>query len=184
MSKSKIIFYPVGNGNMILLKLEDKTTILIDINVRKKSHDANAEEFYDVLSHLKDNLERDSEGRYFVDAFILTHLDHDHIAGLKDNFYLGPIDKYNNTDKDGGKIIIKETWSSNRLRQRQTNDRKFSDDAKAYSTEIRRRVKLYKEKRSIQKEGNKVIVVGGEDKEIKNITYKLEIQCLKLIVKG
>jgi len=172
MSKnSKIIFYPVDNGNMILLKLKDNTTILIDMYIRKKSHEENAEKFYDVLSHIKDTLEKDSKGRYFVDAFILTHLDHDHIAGLKDNFYLGAIDDYKDKDE---KIIIKETWSSDRFRQRQTDDRNFSDDAKAYNKEVRRRVKLYKEKKVIQKEGDKVIIIGGEDKEIKNITYEID----------
>ena len=45
MSKNaKIIFYPVDNGNMILLKLEDKTTILVDINVRKKASDNDEED--------------------------------------------------------------------------------------------------------------------------------------------
>ncbi|MFK5938590.1 MAG: hypothetical protein QM497_09380 [Sulfurimonas sp.] len=169
MSKSKIIFYPVDNGNMILLKLKDNTTILIDIHIRKKSHNDNEEEFYDVLSHLKDNLEKDSNGRYFVDAFLLTHLDHDHIGGLRDNFYLGHIDDY----KDDEKIVIKETWSSDRFRQRQTDDRNFSDDAKAYNQEIKRRVKLYKEKKRVQEEGNRVIIVGGDDEEIKNITYEI-----------
>ena len=126
---SKIIFYPVDNGNMILLKLEDNTTILVDINVRKKSSDKNEKDFYDVISHLKENLEKDSEGRYFVDAFILTHLDYDHIAGLEDNFYLGDIDKYNDENKE--KIIIKETWSSERFWKRETESIKLSLDAKA-----------------------------------------------------
>ena len=176
----KIIFYPVDNGNMIFVKLKDKTTILIDINIRKKSQDENAEEFYDVLSHLKDNLEKDNKGRYFVDAFILTHLDHDHIAGLKDNFYLGAIDDYKNKDKNDEKIIIKETWSSDRFRQRQTDDRNFSEDAKAYNKEMRRRVKLYKEKKWVQKEGDRAIVIGGEDEEIKNITYGINSSTSKI----
>lgn len=59
MSKNaKIIFYPVDNGNMILLKLEDKTTILVDINVRKKASDNDEEDYYDVMSHLKENLKK------------------------------------------------------------------------------------------------------------------------------
>jgi len=117
MSKNpKIIFYPVDNGNMVFLKLKDNTTILIDMHIRKKSHDDYVEEFYDVLSHLKDNLEKDSKGRYFVDAFILTHLDKDHIGGLEDNFYLGSLDDYKEKDKD--KIIIKEAWSSERFWKR------------------------------------------------------------------
>ncbi len=174
--KSKIIFYPVDNGNMILVKLKDNTTILIDMHIRKKSHDDNEEDFYDVLSHLKNNLEKDSKGRYFLDAFILTHLDHDHIGGLNNNFYLGDIDN----NKDIEKIVIKETWSSDRFRQRQTDDRSFSDDAKAYNKEMRRRVKLYKEKASVQKEGNRAIIVGGEDKEINSITYSIDSSTSKI----
>jgi len=173
MSKNaKIIFYPVDNGNMILLKLEDKTTILIDINIRKKSHDDCAEEFYDVLSHLKNNLEKDN-GRYFVDAFILTHLDLDHISGLEDNFYLGDIDNYKELDKKDEKIIIKETWSSERFRKRETEKIKLSTDAKAYNKEMRRRAKLHdNSNEKIQKQGNKAIILG-ESEEFKKITYKI-----------
>ncbi|CAA6806540.1 MAG: Metallohydrolase [uncultured Sulfurovum sp.] len=165
MSKNpKIIFYPVDNGNMIFIKLKDNTTILIDMHIRKKSHDDNAEEFYDVLSHLKDSLEQDSQDRYFLDAFILTHLDHDHIAGLKDNFYLGAIDDYKDKDKKDEKIIIKETWSSERFWKRETNSIKLSDDAKAYNKEMRRRANLHKSNDEvIQKEGDRAIIIGDDE---------------------
>ena len=33
--QSTITFFPVDNGDMTLIKLEDKTTILIDINIRQ-----------------------------------------------------------------------------------------------------------------------------------------------------
>jgi beta-lactamase superfamily II metal-dependent hydrolase len=169
---SKIIFYPVDNGNMILIKLKDKTTILIDMHIRKKSHDDNAEEFYDVLSHLKENLEKDSKGRYFVDAFILTHLDKDHIGGLEDNFYLGSLDKEKDKDKD--KIIIKETWSSERFWRRETEKITLSTDAKAYNKEMRRRVKLHKNSgEKIQKQGDKAIIIGNKDGEHDKIIYKI-----------
>ena len=171
---SKIIFYPVDNGNMILLKLEDNTTILVDINVRKKSSDKNEKDFYDVISHLKENLEKDSEGRYFVDAFILTHLDYDHIAGLEDNFYLGDIEQYN--DKNKEKIIIKETWSSERFWKRETDSITLSDDAKAYNKEMRRRANLHKDDgERIQKEGNRAIIIGDDedDEGYNNIIHKV-----------
>jgi len=173
MSKNpKIIFYPVDNGNMILLKLKDKTTILIDMHIRKKSHDDNAEEFYDVLSHLKDNLEKDIKGRYFVDAFILTHLDKDHIGGLEDSFYLGSLDDYKEKDKD--KIIIKEAWSSERFWKRETEKITLSTDAKAYNKEMRRRVKLHKNcGEKIQNQGDKAIIIGNKDEEHNKIIYKI-----------
>jgi len=171
---SKIIFYPVDNGNMILLKLEDKTTILIDMHVRKKASDEKEEEFYDVMSNLKENLEKDSQNRYFVDAFILTHLDKDHIGGLQDNFYLGNIDQYNDKDKD--KIIIKETWSSERFWKRETGSITFSDDAKAYNKEMRRRANLHKDNEErIQKEGDRAIIFGDDedDEGYNNIIHKV-----------
>jgi ribonuclease BN (tRNA processing enzyme) len=173
MSKnSKIIFYPVDNGNMVFIKLKDNTTILVDMHIRKKSHDNNAEEFYDVLSHLKDNLEKDSKDRYFVDAFILTHLDKDHIGGLEDNFYLGSLDDYKEKDKD--KIIIKEAWSSERFWKREIEKITLSTDAKAYNKEMRRRVKLHKNcGEKIQKQGDKAIIIGNKDGEHDKIIYKV-----------
>lgn len=175
MSKNaKVIFYPVDNGNMILLRLEDKTTILVDIHVRKKASDNNEKDFYDVMSHLKENLEKDNQGRYCVDAFVLTHLDEDHIRGLQDNFYLGSIDQYN--DKNKEKIVIKETWSSERFWKRETDSITLSDDAKAYNKEMRRRANLHKDnEEKIQKEGDRAIIFGDDedDEGYNNIIHKV-----------
>ena len=168
MSKNpKIIFYPVDNGNMILVKLEDNTTILIDMYIRKKC-DIDKKECFDVLTHLKDNLEKDGKDRYFVDAFILTHLDKDHIGGIEDNFYLGSLDDC----KD--KIIIKEAWSSERFWKRETEKITLSTDAKAYNKEMRRRVKLHKNcGEKIQNQGDKAIIIGNKDGEHNKIIYKI-----------
>ena len=169
--KSKIIFYPVDNGNMILVRLQDNTTILIDMYIRKKC-DMDKKECFDVLTHLKDNLEKDSKGRYFVDAFVLTHLDKDHIGGLEDNFYLGSLDDYKEKDKD--KIIIKETWSSERFWKRETEKITLSTDAKAYNKEMRRRVRLHKNcGEKIQNQGDKAIIIGNKDGEHDKIIYKI-----------
>lgn len=175
MSKNaKIIFYPVDNGNMILLKLEDKTTILVDINVRKKASDNDEEDYYDVMSHLKENLEKDSQDRCFVDSFILSHLDIDHIRGIEENFYLGDIDVYNDSNKE--KIIIKEAWCSERFWKRETEANTLSDDAKAYNKEMRRRANLHKDnEEKIQKEGNRAIIIGDDedDEGYNNIIHKV-----------
>jgi beta-lactamase superfamily II metal-dependent hydrolase len=140
----------------------------------KKASDDKEENFFNVMSHLKENLEKDSQGRYFVDAFVLTHLDEDHIRGLQDNFYLGGIDQYN--DKNNEKIIIKETWSSERFWKRETESITLSDDAKAYNKEMRRRANLHKDNREqIQKEGNRAIIIGDEedDEGYNNIIHKV-----------
>ena len=49
MSKSKVKFYPVDNGDTVLIKV-DKTTIQIDANIR------NNDDCYDVMSDLLDEL--------------------------------------------------------------------------------------------------------------------------------
>ena len=63
---SKIKFYPVDNGDTVLIKV-DKTTIQIDANIR------NNDDCYDVMSDLLDEFSKDSEGRYHLDLFMLTH---------------------------------------------------------------------------------------------------------------
>jgi hypothetical protein len=37
--KLKITFFPVDNGDMALIKLSDKTTIVADINLRESAED-------------------------------------------------------------------------------------------------------------------------------------------------
>ena len=179
MANSKMVFYPVGNGDMTLLKLNDSnsTTILIDMNVRNASHDDGQDEYYDVMSHLKSNLKKNSLGRYYVDAFILTHGDADHISGLENNFYLGDIDRYSNKDKENEKIIINEMWSSCRFCKRKSNDNTLSNDARAFNKEMKRRVKLFKDSQSIQKEGNRARIIGSDHNNtetVKGIVSELE----------
>ena len=106
MRYTKIAFLPVDNANMTFIKLNDEkeTTILYDMFIREKATDPN-DKTYDVLQYLKDNLKTDSNGIHFVDVFILSHHDDDHIRGFENYFYSGDIkDIPNNTDK----IYIKE----------------------------------------------------------------------------
>ena len=50
---SKITLFPVSNGDMVLLKLEDKTTILVDINVRDATEDEKDSSCCDVAKELE-----------------------------------------------------------------------------------------------------------------------------------
>ena len=84
---AKIDFFPVDNGDMALLTLDSGRNILIDVNIRKSADDEKQEEVIDVASLLKDKLQRDSEGRLYVDAFLLTHPDQDHCRGLEEHFH-------------------------------------------------------------------------------------------------
>jgi Cft2 family RNA processing exonuclease len=76
-------FFPVGNGDMALLRLFDDTTILIDCNIRKAADDPADKNTRDVAKDLRARLPRDSKGRPYVDAFLLSHPDKDHCSGVR-----------------------------------------------------------------------------------------------------
>src|SRR5262249_27967326 len=99
-------FFPVGNGDMTLITLESGRRILIDVNIREAADDPN-DNTPDVITKLRDRLKRDSTGRLYVDAFLLSHPDEDHCNGLKKHFHLGPAKDWS---KISDKIFIREIW--------------------------------------------------------------------------
>src|SRR4051812_48175640 len=110
-----ITFFPVGNGDMTLMKLGDEaeTTVLIDCNIREAADDAE-DDTRDVAADLRLRLKRDYKGRPYVDAFLLSHPDQDHCRGLKRHFYLGKLADYPDDKKPDNekRIVIRELWSS------------------------------------------------------------------------
>ncbi|MCF7967000.1 MAG: hypothetical protein K9L79_15910 [Methylobacter tundripaludum] len=65
---TKITFFPVGNGDMTLIELDDakQTKILIDMNIRESADDTANEDYFDVASELRSRLNNDSKGRPYV----------------------------------------------------------------------------------------------------------------------
>ena len=98
----KTTHFRVGNGDMTLIELPGGRRILIDINIRSAADDTD-DDTPDVATQLRDRLVRDGDGRLYVDAFLLTHPDADHIRGLMKHFHLGPPADW---DKDDDKIVI------------------------------------------------------------------------------
>lgn len=167
MSDSVITFFPIGNGGMTLIRLNDglnnslKTTILIDINIRDVS--SSEDNICDVAQELRDRLPIDSKKRPYVDAFILTHQDDDHILGFKEHFHVGSLDNYKvPKDDENPKIVIRELWSTPRFRKEASDNYSLSDDAKEFNKEMRRRVKLFEDNQCIQPEGERAIIVGKD----------------------
>jgi hypothetical protein len=76
-----ITFFPVDNGDMTLVKLDDsdKTAILVDINIREASGDED-NDMCDVAKELRKRLRNDEKKRPYVDVFLLSHPDEDHCS--------------------------------------------------------------------------------------------------------
>lgn len=159
---AKITFFPVANGDMALIRLADTrvTTILIDIKIRKPADDTP-----DVAAQLRKRLQYDAKNRPFVDVFLLSHPDQDHILGLQKHFWLGRPEDYPDDDKKASerRIIIREIWSSPMVfRRHEKNNHVLCQDAKDFATEVRRRVKHWKANRTAGP-GNRLLILGEDE---------------------
>ncbi|MCE2594107.1 metallohydrolase [Motilimonas cestriensis] len=159
MTLPSIEVFPVGNGDMTLITTENGKTILIDC-YRKSGSD------YDFLEErLKDRLNTDDKGRPYVDVFVLTHPDKDHITGFNTMFYRGNPDDWGDNST---RIRINEIWSSPRVFRRATatgcdGNNTLCDDAVKFNTEVKRRVKLYREDGYNCGDGNRVIILSSDE---------------------
>src|ERR1700739_592031 len=104
---SQIKFYPVDNGDKSLITIKEgayTTNILVDSKIRKSSEGDDDPSKYDVKADLMKVLEQRTvnsiEGVSYVDVFILTHGDKDHLHGFEDNFYRGDPKSYGKTHKE------------------------------------------------------------------------------------
>lgn len=152
----------VDNGDMMLVELESRRHILIDIKIRAAADDEN-DPTPDVGGQLRDRLEekgRDAQGRLYVDAFLLTHPDQDHISGLQNHFHLGPLSAWRKADD---KIVIREMWSSPIVFRRadRRTDKPLCADAVAWRTEARRRANLFKGQGYLA-EGDRIRIIGED----------------------
>ena len=154
-----ISFFPVGNGDMTLIKLESGRTILVDIKICGGADDPE-DATPDVAKMLRDRLTRDASGRLFVDAFLLSHPDDDHCAGLRNHFHLGPPSEWSKTDD---KIFIRELWSSPMVFRRASKHMTLVDDAKAFNAEARRRVQRFRASGGQVSDGDRILVLGEDE---------------------
>lgn len=153
-----LTYFPVDNGDMALLALESGRNVLIDINIRKPENGIR-----DVAKDLRDRLPEDDQGRPYVDAMLLTHPDQDHCRGLAQHFHLGPIADYKEPKKgEPRKIIIREMWSSPMVFRRADKKAPLCEDAKKWRDEARRRVNLFKQKRSFI-DGDRIQILGEDE---------------------
>jgi hypothetical protein len=150
--------FRVDNGDMMLVRLESGRRVLVDINIRGAADDQ-GDMTPDVARQLRERLERDREGRLYVDAFLLTHPDADHIRGLLRHFHLGPLSQWS---KDDDKIVIREMWSSPTVFRRASRNNVLCEDAAAWNSEARRRVKVFREQ-GWSGDGDRIKILGEDE---------------------
>lgn len=155
-SQCTISLFPVGNGDMTLIRLVSGRTIMVDCNIRESSPD---EDIPDVHEELCNRLERDAEDRRYVDVFLLSHPDQDHCRGLQKYFHLGPPDKWS---KDDDKIFIREMWSSPMVFRRASKNNPLCDDAKAFNAEAKRRVREFLDAEESE-DGDRILILGEDE---------------------
>ena len=170
---ARISFFPVANGDMTLIQLESGRKLLIDMNIRAAADDPD-DDTPDVAQLLRGHLSRDGQGRRFVDALVLSHPDEDHCRGLSKHFHLEPPEKWSDqTDK----ILIRELWSSPLVFRRASKRHTLCEDAKAFNTEARRRVRRYRKSASDIEDGDRILILGededGKTDDIKNIVVPI-----------
>ena len=157
--KGTIAFFPVGNGDMTLVRTESGHNLLIDLNIRAAADDPD-DDTPDVAKMLRERLDRDEEGRLYVDALLVSHPDKDHCTGLAEHFHLGPPEEWTGkTDK----ILIREVWSSPMVFRRASKNHILCDDAKAFNAEARRRVRGFREGRGSVGDGNRILILGEDE---------------------
>ena len=156
---AKVLFFPVGNGDMTLLEFESGRKLLIDMNIRTAADDPD-DDTLDVAADLRKRLTRDSAGRLYLDALLVSHPDQDHCTGLRNHFHLGaPADWSEKDDK----IFVRELWSSPMVFRRASSQHKLCEDAKAFNTEARRRVARFRASWGVVSDGDRILILGEDE---------------------
>ena len=155
-----IKYYPVGNADCTLIKLDNGKTIIVDCQIFADLTDGHGKQvMFDVKADLLKELKKDGLGRPFVDLFISTHPHDDHCKGFAGNFYHGEVDDYDK-DKNKDEIIIEELWITPRGLN---ND--LSAPAEDIRKEAKRRRKLYDDDANFNGSKGNYLRIIGYDKE-------------------
>ena len=165
---NQIKYYPVDNGDHGLISVDEDnytTHIMVDCNIRQTSKGDDDPSQFDVKADLMTTLKKkkvaDVDNAPFVDIFILSHGDEDHLLGFEENFYQGDPKNYKKKNKESEEILIDVLWFSPMVMGSATND-----DERCFNKEAKRRIQLHRDK-SADKDlpGNRIIIIGKDMNE-------------------
>jgi hypothetical protein len=165
---SQIKYYPVDNGDQSLISIDENnyiTNILVDCRIREACKGTTNEDQYDVKADLMKTLKtknvNDVVNVSYIDIFILTHGDDDHLHGFESNFYQGDPKNYAKRNFEKEEILIDVLWFSPMVMGTATND-----DERCFNKEAKRRIKLHQDN-STDKDlpGNRIVLIGYDANE-------------------
>lgn len=102
----ELTFYPIGNGECCLIKLENGKRIAFDYADLRDPNDPNDKRMALQVPFREDIGWYASPGRKYVDVLAISHGDLDHIKKTSEHFWLMHADKYQGEDR----IQIREMW--------------------------------------------------------------------------
>lgn len=123
-----LTFYPLGNADCSLIKLDNGKKILFDY-AHMRCDDDDSDKRIDLPTELRKELGK----RDYFDAVAFTHLDDDHIRRSSEFFHLQHAKKY----QGEGRIKINEMW----VPAGAITEEKCEDEARIIQAEARYRLK-------------------------------------------
>jgi beta-lactamase superfamily II metal-dependent hydrolase len=142
--KKGVIFWPVGTGDSTTISVDEDVVIQVDLHHLEKAEDKE-DPHVAIVDELKDALPKKNDKPY-LDVFVLTHPDEDHIKGFAD--LLEAVD-------------IGELWFTPRIINEYKKD--LCEDAIAFRDEAERRVKKTIKEDGNVKSGDRVRLIGYDD---------------------
>lgn len=141
------VFWPVGCGDSTTVAIDQDTVVQIDLH-HLECAERNEDSRTPVIDQLIELLPQ-RDGRPYLAAFGVTHLDRDHIQGFAELLE---------------KVTIGDLWFTPRILWEKENDPEavLCEDAEAFRDEAERRINLMKDQGAVGS-GDRIRIIGYHD---------------------